>query len=148
MDSRARREASAHYERRIGDRHQITVAIAWQPARGAGRRGRAKPLTAMTENVSISGAGFVSDHLPDLGATSMITVTISDATGPAQIRSIRPTEDPHRSYYAVEFHDDQLFAVAGALITEHLDQVAHDRPPPQPTQDVAAPPRPDYRAWP
>jgi hypothetical protein len=148
MDSLAGRADSAHYERRLGDRHPITVAIAWQPARGGGRRGRAKPLTAMTENLSINGAGFVSDHLPDLRATSMITVTISDATGPAQIRTIRPTEASKRSYYAVEFHDDQLFAVAGALITEHLKQVADNRPPPQTTQATAVPPRPDYRAWP
>jgi hypothetical protein len=148
MDSPARRAASGHYERRIGDRHQITVAIAWQPARGSGRRGRAKPFTATTENLSINGAGFVSDHLQDLRATSMITVTISEVTGPAQIRTIRPTEDPHLSYYAVEFRDDQLSAVAGALITEHLNEVAEHLPPPQTTQGVAAPPLPDYRAWP
>ena len=148
MDSPARQAASANYERRIGDRHPITVAIAWQPTGGGGRRGRAKSHSDVTENLSVTGAGFVSDHLPDLSATSMIAVTIGDTTGRAQIRSIQPTEDPRRSYYAIEFHDDQLFAVAGALITEHLDQLAEHRPPPQTTQDAAVPPRPDYRAWP
>lgn len=148
MGSPGKPAASANYERRIGNRHQLSVPIAWQAASTGRWRRRAQTFTAMTENLSLSGAGFVFEDQPDLRVTSMITVTIGDATGRAQVRSIRPTGGSNRSYYGIEFQDDQLLTVARALISEHLKHLADERPPTATAADPVLPSKPSYPTWP
>lgn len=112
----------APYQRRIGQRHPMAVPLEWSPVTTRKWR-RPKPVPAITDNLSLSGAGFEAETSPDIQKGSVMMVKLGDVTDTAAVRMVKPLGKGDRCYYGVEFHGPEMLAYIRDLITEYTRPV-------------------------
>ncbi len=144
---------SSGIERRIGHRHQIALPIAISPITLTKKRWRKpKPIELTTDNLSLSGAGFICDAIPELHPHSLINVTLGGTTGPAVVRMVRPQGKGPSTYYGIEFSDPRVGDTVRDMISEHLETTVVEEPENKPvdvnpTASSSASPHAAFNDW-
>lgn len=76
-----------------------------------------------TDDLSLSGAGFTSDTIPDLQVLLPVTVKVGDVVGAAVVRKVVPHGATMTSY-GIEFMDPRLGDAADAVIEQKVGRPA------------------------
>ncbi len=109
------------YHRRIGERHPIRVELTWGPVPRS-RWARKKQWTVTTDNVSLSGVGFVSEARPEITQGQAVRIVMEGITAGALVKVVRPDDTSDRTYYGLEFHGDGMLELAKGLIAGYENE--------------------------
>ena len=104
-------------ERRIGFRRSVLgveMLLPPPPAR-FGRR-RPQPVVARLLDLSVSGAGLLAPTLDALQINATVPVELHGETGKVKVRTVRPTDQPGRTRYGVQFVGTALDEVVVRLL--------------------------------
>ncbi len=103
-------------------------------------------MQVTSDNLSVSGLGFVSETVPSVQIGTLVDLTIGETSGHAVIRMVKPTSAPGQSYYGLEFRDANLENQARLLVSDVVEAEGKPR-----TVAVAgqatAPYQPDHSMW-
>lgn len=140
-------EADRPPEHSFGKIHEITVPVEWARNPKNPRKKVRGFVPATTTSWSVNGVGFTTADDPLVEVGDALTLRIGPVTGEVIVRSIRPEDVVGRTYYGVEFIDDDLQGVARDLIAIHLRHNPEEHVTGGSPLDIDDPNRGDLKAW-
>lgn len=95
-------------QRRLVERYRVEqFRLAWdvqeRKAGLLGRRRESSSRAGEVMDVSITGAAVLAPTDPTIRRGSTVVIEVDGHRGAVRVRHVRPTEDPERSVYGIEF---------------------------------------------